>query len=126
MSVPVPSPVSDGEVSGVPRVTLEHRQDAAIARFPRGKVDGIAVRELFEAAMSLTDQSQPRLVVDLAGLDMATSGLMGILVQLHKRFTLAKGRLSVAVPDPRIRASFEIANLHLVLDLHEQADSVIP
>lgn len=109
-------------VDSTPRLAIENQEGLAWARFPRCKADGIAVRELFESAMALTAQHHPRLLVDLTGLPMATSGLMGILVQLHKRFLQVGGRVAVAVPDARVRGAFEIANLHLLLNLHPTSD----
>lgn len=114
-----PTPPSQTPADGEsPRLAFVTAAALATARFPRGKVDGIAVRELFEAAMTLTAQPHPRLVVDLGGVALATSGLMGILVQLHKRFVQSGGRLSIAVPDARVRAAFEVARLHQLLHLH--------
>jgi anti-anti-sigma factor len=104
------------------RVRVERHERLSVVCFPRGRVDGNTVRELFETAMALTASPPPRLVVDLTGVPLASSGLMGILVQIHKRYLQAGGRMVVAVSDERIRGAFEVANLHQLLGLYATMD----
>ncbi len=118
MSASNPPDAAVSDCADAPRVAFDRDPEVTCAHFPRGKVDGIAVRELFEAAMALTSQPRPRLVVDLTGVALATSGLMGILTQRHKRFVQNGGRVTVAVPDARVLGAFEVAKLHTILCLY--------
>jgi anti-anti-sigma factor len=104
-----------------PRLGLERHGNLLHVRFPRGRADGIAVREIYETAAQMVDQPHAKMLVDLEGLEMASSGLMGILVQVKKKFLNHGGQLHVAVPDPMIRQSFHVMNLHLVLSLFTSA-----
>ncbi len=94
----------------------------AWVRFPRAAADGIAVRELFETAMALTEKRNIRLLVDLAGVPMVSSGLMGILVTIQKKFLHVGGQLHIAVPDPQVMTQFEVMNLHRLLKLFAAVD----
>ena len=96
-----------------------HHGDPTRITFVGGRFDGIAIRELFEAAMALPDH--PRLLVDCEGVEMISSGAMGMLVTIHKRFVSHGGQLHVAVPDRRVRHALEIANLHRLLRVFDDS-----
>lgn len=86
-------------------------------RFPQNRFDGIAVRELFELAMALTDAPRPKLLVDLTGLPMVPSGGVGILISIRKKFLQHGGQLHLASPDPLVTQSFEVMNVHRLLQI---------
>lgn len=105
------------------RLAVEQAEGVTVARFPLGRTDGIAVREFFEAAMLLSRSPRPRMLVDFTGVALVTSGMMGMLVQVHKRLMQAGGRLAVAIPDERARGAFEMARLDRLLTIEADVAS---
>ena len=91
----------------------------AVARvaFPRRKIDGIAVHMLYEHAATLSENRQPRMIVDLAGVPLISSGVMGILVTINKLFRHVDGQLHIVCPDPLVVQQFDVMNLSLILKL---------
>ena len=106
-----------------PRLALEAGETMTRVTFPRRRIDGVAVRELYEAAATMSHQREPRMLVDLAGVALVTSGLMGILVTIQKLFRHVGGQLHISTPDPMVLQQFEQMNLHLVLRLFDNADA---
>lgn len=88
-----------------------------VMTFPPKHVDGIGVRQMYEAAADLTNQRNARLLVDLSGVPMVSSGVMGMLLTIKKKFLQSGGQVHIAVPDQRVMTTFHIMNLHLVLPL---------
>ncbi len=113
-----------GQPPDQPRVTIESAEGFVHVRFPGGQLDGVAVRELFEAAMQI-DQKPPHLLVDLTDVTFVSSGGLGMLVTIRKRLASRGGRLFVAVPDDVVRRAFEVAGLPRVLSLFEDVDTAI-
>ena len=89
-----------------------------VATFPGGRFDGNAVRELFELAMALI-AGRAKLLVDTTGLSFVPSGGMGMLLTIRKRFLSSGGQLHIALPDPRVRESFDVAQMGRVLQLFD-------
>ena len=89
------------------------------------KFDGIAVRELFETAMRLISKRDLRMLIDLTGVDLVTSGAMGMFVTIRKKFLSTGGQLHIAVPDPQVMEQFELLNLQRVLSLFHSVDEAV-
>lgn len=106
-----------------PRLQIESAGTLTRVTFPRKRVDGVAVRELYEAAATISHGKEPCMLVDLAGVSLVTSGLMGILVTIQKLFRHVGGQLHVMTPDPMVLQQFEQMNLHLVLRLFDNAET---
>mgnify|MGYP002625653710 FL=1 len=106
-----------------PRLQIDSAETMTHVTFPRKRVDGVAVRELYEAAATLSHGKEPCLLVDLTGVSHATSGLMGILVTIQKLFRHVGGHLHVSTPDPLVLQQFEQMNLHLVLRLFDSVET---
>ena len=96
--MPSPSPQFEPEP---PRLDLCHTGGVSQVRFPRGRVDGVAVRELFEAAMALTDTPSPKLLIDLTGVSMLPSGAVGIVITIRKKFLQYGGQVHLAGAEPQ-------------------------
>jgi len=88
------------------------------ATFPGGRFDGNAVRELFELAMALP-AGNTKLLVDTSGVGFVPSGAMGILVTIRKRFLSSGSQLHIALPDPHVRESFNLALMSRLLCLFD-------
>lgn len=89
--------------------------------FPRQKIDGVAVRELYELAMALTDAPHPKLLIDLDGVSMVTSGAIGIFLAIRKKYLQHGGQMHIATADPLILQTLQVMNLHRILPIYDDA-----
>ncbi len=108
-----------------PRLQIEAKETMLHVRFPRRKIDGVAVRELYEAAAELSHRRDPRMLVNLEGVRLVSSGVMGILVTIQKLFRHVGGQLHICSPDAMVIQQFEVSNLHLLLKLFNDADAAL-
>ncbi len=93
-------------------------------RFPEGRqVSGHAIRELLELSSDVLDRSNAKLLIDLTGLPMANSALMGMLVTVKKRCLSAGAQMHVVCPAANVREQFEVMNLHLILKLFDDLET---
>lgn len=122
----MPSPEFDPMPSQEPpRLNSETLDNVTRVTFPRRKIDGIAVRMLYELAATLSEQRQPRLIVDLTGVPLVSSGVMGILVTINKLFRHVDGQLHIVCPDPLVTQQFDVMNLTLILKLFPNGELAI-
>ena len=108
-----------------PRLLVERIDRMTTLRFPRGIVDGITVREMFEATASLMDHHGIRMLIDFTGVGMVPSGAMGMLVTIRKKLMHVGGQLHVAVPDPNVKQTFIITRLDQLLSLFDTAEAAL-
>lgn len=108
-----------------PRLEIQATAGFTHARFPQQKLDGVAVRELYEAAVALTDQRHPRLLVDLDGVGMLTSGAVGILISIRKKYLQYGGQLHLARPNPLVMQSLEVMNVHRILRIFPTIEEAV-
>jgi anti-anti-sigma factor len=106
-----------------PRLRLEASDGVTLVAFPRRKIDGVAVRELYEAAATMSHERDPKLLVNFDGVVLVSSGVMGILVTIQKLFRHVGGQLHIVSPDAMVIQQFEVANLHLLLKLFTDCDT---
>ncbi len=111
-----------GSSAEQPRITMEVVEGVTQVTFPRRKIDGIAVRELYEAAAEMSHTRDAKMLINLEGVVLVSSGVLGILVTIQKLFRHVGGQLHIVSPDAMVLQQFEVANLHLVLKLFNSCD----
>ena len=80
---------------------------------------------LRECLFSLSEQGNPRAVVDLEGVDFLDSTALGVLVGAHKRFVQAGGGLVLVCTMARILRVLEVTGLARVFAVHESVDAAL-
>lgn len=108
-----------------PRLHVDRSEGFADVTFPRHLSDGTCVRELYEFAAEFSDQENANLHVDLTGLSMATSGLVGILVQIQKMFRHSGAQLAITVPDELMLMQFKAMRMDQLLQLFFKREDAI-
>lgn len=108
-----------------PRLAVVEEAGISRVQFPRQKIDGVAVRMLYETAAALTQGKNPKMLVDLTGVASISSGVMGILVTIQKLFRHVGGQLHIASDNAMVLQQFEVMNLHLVLKLFPGRDTAV-
>ena len=94
--------------------------------FHDDRVDGTAVRELYEVTMQLVDHAQSlKLLVDLTDVHFLPSGGLGMLVTIRKKFLATGGQLHILVPDAQVKEVFTVTNLDKLLTLFGNADEAV-
>jgi anti-sigma B factor antagonist len=87
---------------------------------------GLATVSRLEAELTNIASTRPPLViVDLTALRFIASRGMGVLMGFHRRMTLQKGKVRVAVPPSRVRDALEIARLHNVLEMYDSVEEAL-
>ena len=90
-----------------------------------GELDVMGGPELRALVVREVAAGNPRLVLDLTGVDFIDSFGLGVVVGALKRTRLLDGDLRLVVPEPRIRRVFEVCDLDRVFALHTTvADAV--
>lgn len=89
--------------------------------FPRQKIDGVTVRELYELAIGLTDSPHPKLLIDLDGVPMVTSGAIGIFLAIRKKYLQYGGQVHLAIADPMVVQTLQVMNVHRILPIYDDA-----
>src|SRR5688572_18055408 len=107
--------VSQSLVAPASRLVVRGELGVTRIGFPGSEVDGNTVRELYEAAVQLTNGRGAKLIVDLTGVRFASSGFMGMLVTIHKKLRSAGGSLCVVIPNANVREQFAIMRLDQLL-----------
>ena len=101
-----------------PRVSItQETDDVTVFAFPRGQIDGHAVRELYEQVVQIIDHPNACVLIDLDGIEIISSGAMGMCVTLKKKCLGVGAQMHVAVPRAQVMQQFQIMNLHMVLRL---------
>lgn len=109
----------------VPRLQIDEVEGIAHVTFPRRAADGICVRELYEFAASLADQSKAKLHVDFRSLALVTSGMAGILIQAQKVLRQNNGQLHITVADELMYIQFKTMHMHELLNLFHSVDEAV-
>ena len=103
-------------------VQLHRDGDIAHMTFPAGKVDGHAVRQMYETTATLMDEHDLKLLIDFTGVRLLSSGAIGMLVTIRKKMMSVGGQLHVLIPDQNVMGSLRIINLHIVMNLFESPE----
>lgn len=68
-------------------------------------------------------RERPHLTLDLGGVTMLTSVVLGTLVRLHRTFLAAGGRLALTNPTPIVRQVLRVTRLDTILDVRTEPES---
>jgi anti-anti-sigma factor len=97
---------------------VEEAQGRVLVVTARGRLDGSTSQAFGARLEKLTATSQPRLVIDFAGIDFVSSAGLRVVLALLKRVKAADGRLALcAVQDP-VREVLDITGFAGMLDLY--------
>ena len=106
-----------------PSVQLDRIDDGiAHMTFPACKVDGNAVRLMYETTATLMDEHDLKLLIDFTGVGLLSSGAIGMLVTIRKKMMSIGGQLHVVIPDENVMGTMKIMNLHIVMNLFDALD----
>ena len=87
--------------------------------------DGTAIRQLYETIIELLDEGNARILLDLTRLNAPGSGLLGMLVTIHKKCLGSGSQCHVAVPQPTAMHAFHVLNLQRILNLFDNTEAAV-
>jgi len=90
-----------------------------------GEIDVYTAPKLREQIVSLVDEGQYHLVVDMSGVEFLDSTGLGVLVGGLKRVRAHDGSLSLVCDEERILKIFRITGLTKVFPIHATVDEAV-
>ena len=106
-------------------IEITDQHDVKVMTFPDGRMDGSAIRKMYETTVELIDQPNMRLLVDLSGIDMVSSSAMGMFVTMKKKCLGVGAQLNIFVPSESVMGAFNLMRLNRVLNLHSSRDDAL-
>jgi len=86
----------------------------------RGRLDGSTSEAFGARLVKLASTSEPRLIVDFAGIDFVSSAGLRVVFSVLKRVKAANGRLAFCAVQPPVREVLDITGFTGMLDLHAE------
>lgn len=110
-------------MNGFAHVVVDEGDGYVRICFPSQRVDGHAVRELYELAVGL--EARSRLLVDFSDVPHVPSGMLGMLATIRKKFLTTGCKLHVLAPDPQVYEMFTITHLDRILNVFRDKDEAV-
>jgi anti-sigma B factor antagonist len=101
------------------------KQDGAAVLTVTGEIDVATAPRLREHIVTLVNEGETRIVVDLQGVDFIDSTGLGALVGGLKRVRTHGGELAIVCTRPRLLKVFEITGLVRVFEIHGTVDAAV-
>ena len=106
------------------RLDVTHREGWAVLAVG-GEIDVATAPRLREQLISLVNDGQHRIVVDLTAVEFLDSTGLGVLVGALKRVRTHDGDLALVCDEPRILKVFEITGLTKVFAMFDTVDGAV-
>ena len=87
----------------------QEQMDGVVVVAPRGRIDSTTSAALDAHLAGLSKATQPRIVIDFAGVDYISSAGLRVLLTLAKRVRDARGGLALCSLGDTVRQVFELA-----------------
>ncbi len=101
------------------KITVQGSEDVVVVTFEEGTiVEDLEIRKL-ELALLPVVRTHPdkRFVLNFAKVKFFSSGLLGLLIRVHKRVIEAGGHLQLSNLNGKVRKVFEMTQLVKVFDI---------
>jgi anti-sigma B factor antagonist len=91
----------------------------------RGRLDAVRVGTIREGVVSLTEQGNLNVVLDLAGLDWIDSSGVGLLVTLYKQTKTKGGNVVSACLQRQPQEIFRLLRLESAFKVYDTVDDAV-
>ena len=105
-------------------VAVDDLEGWALVRV-QGDVDVATAPRLREQLITIISDGQPRVVLDLDGVDFLDSTGLGVIVSALKRTKTHGGDLRIVCTRPAVRRLFELTGLDLAMPLSDSAAEAV-
>ncbi len=106
---------------------VQHLEQTTIVRFKRRTIlDNSAIEAIGDALLRLAAEEGRRVfVVNFAGVESLTSGMLGKFAALHHTLTEAGGRLAFCSVDPFLMEIFKVIHMPQLIPIHADESQAI-
>ena len=111
-----------------PWVELTELGDVTLVRFNQPRlIDDAQIKLIGDVLFAVADDPKRRkCVVNLAGIEVLSSAMVGKLIAMHKKLHATGGRLALCCVCPTLSRVFEIGGLKRVFTITEdQAEAIL-
>jgi anti-sigma B factor antagonist len=106
-------------------VNFNKRENVDIITFSVNKINALIADEIRDKIVTVFENANARVVIDLTGVDYIDSSGFGCFLSLFKAAKNNYGVLKFVNAEPNIKALFETLNLHTVFEIYNDTDSCI-
>ena len=86
----------------------------------RGRLDGSASGPFGERVQKLITSSNPRLIIDLAGVDFVTSAGLRVFLTLMKKVKSQQGKFALCSVQAPVREVLDMTGFTAMMDIHAE------
>lgn len=106
------------------QIEIEQQGEAVVIRLA-GSADMAEVTLLNRELDGLFRQGQYRLVIEVSGLEFASSMALGALIRSHHQCRAAQGRMVLVSPAPRLQGVLATTRLTQLFEIAENVDDAL-
>jgi anti-anti-sigma factor len=124
---PEPRPRRESaSAAGWPRFRMRRHRGVTILKLvDRDLIKHADIRELRDDLLSLIQSGYVRIVLDFSTVEHLTSGILGVVVEAHRRCEALGGRLKLCGLEPRLAEVFTIARVARELRLEPDPSTAV-
>jgi anti-anti-sigma factor len=97
---------------------IEETHGRVVVVTARGRLDGTTSQDFAARLGRLAARSEPRLLVDFAGVDFVSSAGLRVVLTVLKRVKAANGMFALCAVRSSVKEVLDIAGFTSMLDLH--------
>lgn len=98
---------------------LEERDGSVIIMKPRGRLDGAAAKSAEDRLTAALGSGEPRLAIDMTGLEYISSAGLRVLLLLAKQVQQQNGKLALFGLVPNVREVFRVSGFDTILSIRD-------
>jgi anti-sigma B factor antagonist len=109
-----------------PPFEIEHRQGVHVVHIRTHVTDRLVVDALADQIRPLaTDQQQPAIIIDFAGVTGASSAVLGLIMGTNLKMVRHNGKLRLCGMGPEMREIFRLTRLDSILTIDGDLDEAL-
>jgi anti-sigma B factor antagonist len=106
-------------------INVEKRDKIDIISFSANTINALVTDEIKEDVTKIIDNSNAKVIINLAGVEYIDSSGFGCFLSLMKAARSNYGVLKFANPEPKVLEIFRTLHLHTVFQIFDDLDSCI-
>jgi anti-sigma B factor antagonist len=87
----------------------------------KGRLDAASAKDIREKVISLSQQNQVNLVIDMEGVDFIDSSGLGSLVSSLRTVNKQGGDIKISALQDQVRSVFELTRLHRIFGIYDDS-----
>ena len=104
-------------------INIEKREKIDVISFVVNNINALITDEIRDRIMKVIDNSNSKVIIDLAGVNYIDSSGFGCFLSLMKAARSNYGTLKFARPEPKVMEIFKTLHLHTVFQIFDDIDT---